>query len=263
MAQLEHRSNFIETTTSPELTGLSAERLQFTSYTYVINKREDVMKNTHRRRGLFETYRNEMLLRGYSQETVKSYLSNLRSLRNFFPTVHPRDLTEEDIREYLVYLIEIERKAYSSVNQVFNALRFLYVELYKRPFVITPLRRPKRGNPLPKIITLEEFKVMIDRTINLKHKSLMMVAYSGGLRLGEVIRLVPSDIDGHRKLIFVRGGKGRKDRYTIISEAALNITREYFRAYRPKRWLYEGRKSGKHIHNNHTYAPSFICNASS
>lgn len=248
MATLEHRSNYIETTTSPEMTGPSAERMRFTSYTYVINNREGAMKNKHRRRELFEVYRNEMLLRGYSHDTIKSYISNLRSLRNFFPTVHPRDLTEEDIREYLIYLIEVEGKAYSSVNQAFNAIRFLYVELYKRSWVITSIPRPKRGKPLPKIITLEEFKEMVDCTINLKHKSLLMVAYSGGLRLGEVIKLIPSDIDGNRKLIFVRGGKGRKDRYTIISEAALNITRDYFRAYRPKRWLFEGRKIGKHIH---------------
>jgi integrase/recombinase XerD len=116
----------------------------------------------------------------------------------------------------------------------------------KRKIKLIP--RPKPGKPLPEVISLEEFKKMADCTINIKHKSLLMVAYSGGLRLGEVVRLSPSDIDGKRKLIFVRGGKGRKDRYTIISEAALEITREYFRRYRPKRWLYEGRKVGKHIH---------------
>jgi integrase/recombinase XerD len=247
MNGLRYRSVLSDVPTSI-LTDLPVERLQYASQTYILNKREDIMKCSNRRRGLFEEYRRELLLRGYSQDTIRSYTSDIRSLRKFFPTEHPRDLTEEDIREYLVYLIDVEKKAYSTINQVFNAIRFLYVELYKRPFVITSIPRPKRGNPLPKIITLEEFKQMVDCTINLKHKSLLMVAYSGGLRLRDVIRLIPSDIDGKRKLILIRGGKGRKDRYTIISEAALNISREYFRICRPKRWLYEGRKLGKHIH---------------
>lgn len=200
------------------------------------------------RPGLYATMRNEMLLRGYSRKTIKSYLSWIRSLVDFSSPKHPRDLQEADIRNFLIHLIDNKRMAYASVNQAFNAIRFLYVELYKQHFVIETIPRPKRGKKLPFVITLSEFKKMVDCTRNLKHKVLLMVTYSGGLRLHEVVKLIPTDIDGERKLIFIRGGKGRKDRYTIISESTLEALREYYRMYRPKKWLFEGQKYGKHLH---------------
>jgi integrase/recombinase XerD len=168
---------------------------------------------------LYRAMRNEMLLRGYSRKTIKSYLSWIRS--------------------YLVSLIDSKELAYSSVNQAFNAIRFLYVQIYKRDFVIESIPRPKKGKILPTPLTQEEVKRIINVTGNIKHKAVLMISYSGGLRLGEVINLSPSDIDGDRRLIFVRGGKGRKDRYTLISEAALKVLREYYRAYRPANWLFD------------------------
>ncbi len=207
------------------------------------------MATSNRRKGLFEVCRSEMVLRGYSHKTIKSYLSWMRSYAKHFTPRHPRDLNNTDVREYLLHLINIKRLAYSSVNQAFNAIRFLYVDIYKRDFVIENIPRPKRGKSLPQVITLEEFKKMVDCTHNLKHKSLLMVAYSGGLRLDEVVTLMPPDIDGERKLIFVRGGKGRKDRYTIISDAALEVLRKYYKIYRPVKWLFEGQKKGKHLHH--------------
>jgi integrase/recombinase XerD len=193
----------------------------------------------------YRAMRNEMLLRGYSRKTIKSYLSWIRSLENFVFPRHPGDLNNEDIRSYLVSLIDSKELAYSTVNQAFNAIRFLYVEIYKRDFVIESIPRPKKGKILPTPLTQEEVKKLINVTVNIKHKAVLMVSYSGGLRLGEVINLSSLDIDGDRRLIFVRGGKGRKDRYTLISEAALKVLREYYRAYRPANWLFEGRKRGK------------------
>jgi len=216
---------------------------------YVHDETEDfTMKQEPARPGLYATMRNEMLLRGYSRKTIKSYISWIRSLVEFFTPKHPRNLQEEDIRSYLIHLIEDKRMAFASVNQAFNAVRFLYVELYKQQFVIETIPRPKRSKQLPNVITLNEFKRMVDYTHNIKHKSLLMVTYSGGLRLNEVIKLLVSDIDGERKLIFVRGGKGRKDRYTIISNSTLEVLRDYYMRYRPKKWLFEGQNKGKHLH---------------
>lgn len=209
---------------------------------------EGVMDSGKRRGGLFEECRSEMLLRGYSRKTVKSYLSWLRSLVNYFSPRHPRELDEKDIRNYLLHLIDEKRHAYATVNQAFNAIRFLYVEMYKREFVIEQIPRPKKGKSYPNVITLDEFKRMVDCTRNIKHRALLMVTYSGGLRLDEVVTLTIPDIDGERKLIFVKGGKFRKDRYTIISERALEVLREYYKLYRPEKWLFEGKKHGKHLH---------------
>ncbi len=203
------------------------------------------MKKEPARPGLYATMRNEMLLRGYSRKTIKSYISWIRSLVSLFTPRHPRELQNEDIREFFVDLIENKRHAYSTVNQAFNAIRFLYVEVYKKEFVIESIPRPKKGKPLPGALTQEEIKRMIDVTVNIKHKAVLMVSYSGGLRLSEVINLTPADIDGKRKLVFIKGGKGRKDRYTLISDAALEVLRSYYKAYKPVKWLFEGKTRGK------------------
>lgn len=197
------------------------------------------------RPGLYATMRNEMLLRGYSRKTIKSYFSWVRSLVDFSSPKHPRDLQNEDIRVYFVHLIKDKRLAYSTVNQAFNAIRFLYVDIYKKEFVIESIPRQKKGKSLPVPLTHEEIKRIIDVTVNIKHKAVLMVSYSGGLRLSEVVNLTPADIDGQRKFIFVRSGKGRKDRYTLISDAALDILRVYYKAYKPVKWLFEGKKRGK------------------
>jgi integrase/recombinase XerD len=122
------------------------------------------------------------------RKTIKSYMSWIRSLVLFFSPRHPKEPQNEDIR-------------------------FLYAELYERKFVIESIPRPKRGKPLPGVLTHEEIKRMIDVTVNIKHKAVLMVSYSRGLRLSEVVNLTPADIDGKRKLVFIRGGKGRKDRF--------------------------------------------------
>ena len=88
---------------------------------------------------------------------------------------------------------------------------------------------------------------MFDVTTNIKHKAILMLMYSGGLKVGEVVRLKPEDIDSKRGLIQIREGNGRKDRYTILSKATLTVLKKYYAQYKPKRWLFEGAELGKHI----------------
>jgi site-specific recombinase XerD len=142
-------------------------------------------------------------------------------------------------------LIETEGFAASSVNQVFNAIRFLYVELYKMPYAVGAIPRPKKEKKLPVVLSGEEVKRIMESTANLKHKALLMLIYSAGLRVGEATRLRPEDIDSDRNLIHIRGGKGKKDRYTILSTTVLSTLREYWKAHRPERYLFEGQETGK------------------
>ena len=192
-----------------------------------------------------ESVRRELRLRNYSQKTIKAYKSCLRSFVGFFSPRHPRDLSEGDLRNYLMHLIEQEKLAAGSVNQVINALRFLYVEHYRRPLVLGELPRPKKGRKLPVVLSLEEIKALFEGLGNIKHRLILMVAYSAGLRVSEVVHLKPADIDGQRKLIHIHYGKGEKDRYTLLSDVVLQELREYWKAYRPKVWLFEGQKEGK------------------
>jgi len=128
--------------------------------------------------GFYETIRREMRLRNYSLKTIKSYLSCLRSFVGYIHPKHPRDVLEGDIREYLLYLIEkkpAKAGSASSVNQAFNSLRFLYVELYKTPFVIGSIPRPKKKRKLPDILSQEEVLEIMNAIDNLKQKTLVML----------------------------------------------------------------------------------------
>ena len=197
--------------------------------------------------GLFETFRREMRLRGLSQQTIKSYQSCVRSFVKYFSPRHPRELDVEDIRAYLLFLLEKKKLASSTVNQVFNAIRFLYVELYKRPWTLRDIPRPHRPKRLPVVLSQDELRRIFGAKENPKHKAILMVAYSGGLRLGEVVRLKPEDIDSGRGMIFVRGGKGEKDRYTLLGQAALEVLRAYWRMQGGGEWLFPGQRAGEHL----------------
>jgi site-specific recombinase XerD len=204
-------------------------------------------KNDGKQPGLFETLRREMRLRNYSHKTIKSYQSCIRGYIGFIRPKHPREATEGDIRRFLLHLVDHEDYAPSTVNQVINALRYLYVELYKRPMVLGDIPRPMKERKLPDVLSLEEVARIFNATENVKHKALLMVAYAGGLRVGEVVRLRIEDIDSGRNMTHVRKAKGKKERYTLLGNAALAILRQYWKEYHPREWLFEGqdRKDGK------------------
>ena len=195
--------------------------------------------------GLFEALRRELRLRNYSPKTIKSYCSHLRAFVAYEAPKHPKELSEDDVRRYLLHLIEEKHFSAGSVSQVMSSIKFLYSEVYDRPFVTSGLPRPIREHKLPVVLSIEEVKRVFESLGNLKHRIMLMLVYSAGLRVGEVVRLRPEDIDSDRMMIHVRQGKGKKDRYTVLSEVVLEGLREYWKAYRPKRWLFEGQEEGK------------------
>lgn len=191
--------------------------------------------------------RRLMRLKNYSHKTIKSYLSCLRTFTKFFERSHPRNLTGEEIRTFLLHLMDVEEFSAASINQMINAIRFYYVEYLKKPLIVGDIPRPRNVKKLPSVLDKTEVKRIFDAVSNLKHKALLMVTYSGGLRVGEVVRLQLEDIDSTRMTIHVHKAKGRKDRYTILGKKTLAVLREYYRRYRPSRWLFEGQQSGHHI----------------
>jgi len=197
--------------------------------------------------GLLTTVQQEMRLRNYSNKTIKAYSSWLRAFVRHFSPRHPRELSENEIKNFLLYLIEQKHLASATINQSFNALRFLYVELYRMPFKIEHLPRPKKEKQLPVVLSREEVISILSNIDNLKHKTLLMLIYSAGLRVGEAVRLRISDIDSDRKLIYLKSAKGKKDRYSLLSDTALQNLRAYYRMYRPKNYLFEGFKDSAHL----------------
>lgn len=221
----------------------------FKSYSGEYIHGREGMSTPHQQPKLFETVGREMRLRNYSPKTIKSYMSCLRSFIVYFRPRHPRDLTETDIRNYLLYLINEKRFAEGTVNQVFNALRLLYVDLYQRAFVIGSLPRPRKAKKLPDVLNEGEMARLFSSVSNLKHRTILMLAYASGLRVGEVVRLRIEDFDSERGLIHIRGGKGKRDRFTVFPESLREQLLSYWRQYQLGRngWLFTGQLREHHL----------------
>jgi excisionase family DNA binding protein len=187
----------------------------------------------------------ELSIRKYSRRTIKSYLRYNRDLL-LFTGKKPEEIVNEDIKKYLYYLVEEKKVTTSTLNIIINVLKFYYGEVLRKNFIYE-VKRPKKDKKLPVVLSREEVKKILHVTENIKHKTILMLMYSGGLRVGEVVRLKPGDIDANRKLIHIRASKGRKDRYTLLSDVALQILREYWKKEKPEKWLFPSWNKEKHI----------------
>jgi integrase/recombinase XerD len=194
---------------------------------------------------MLEAVRRELTIRNYSPKTIKTYLSCVKAFEEYAAPQRAECLNADDVREYLLYQIGERKMSAGTISQIINSLRFVFVEVYNRPFAIGEIERPKRSRRLPVVLSLEEVRAILEGLGNLKHRVMLMLVYSAGLRVGEVVKLKPEDIDSERKMIHVRSGKGRKDRYTLLSGVVLEVLREYWKAYKPRTWLFEGYIPGR------------------
>ncbi len=161
--------------------------------------------------------RQELTLRHYSRHTVRAYLSALRAWVSWILPVHPREAGSESIRAFLVELAEAGLSR-ARIDQVVSALRFLYVELYGRgdPSAFD-VPRPRRESTLPRVLSKPEIMRLAEACPNRKHRVIILLMYAAGLRVSEAAALKIRDVDLERNTLFVRGGKGRKDRVTVLS----------------------------------------------
>lgn len=193
---------------------------------------------------LREQMKGDLELRGLSRNTQEIYLNQVRDFSRYFNR-SPLHLGEREIKEYLLYLIREKRASYSRVNQCYCALKFLYETTLKRKWVMEKVPCAKRERNLPAVLDREEVEALFSVIRNVKHRAILMLIYSSGLRVSEAARLRVSDIDSKRMVIRIRRGKGKKDRYSILSHVALEALREYWRVYRPTGWLFPSRFPGK------------------
>jgi len=141
----------------------------------------------------------------------------------------------------------VDRKVSVSYQNVsINAIKFYYEKVLEREHITVKIDRPKIQKQLPQVLSEEEVITLIGSIDNLKHKCIIMMIYSAGLRLSEVVNLKVSDIDSKRMLVFIRSAKGRKDRYTILSKQLLRWLRVYYKQEKPKNWLFEGVLGGQY-----------------
>ncbi|MDA8171731.1 MAG: site-specific integrase [Nitrospiraceae bacterium] len=185
----------------------------------------------------------DMKLSGITTPTQKKYLREVGNLAKYFGK-SPADIGKEEVKEYLVHLLEDREIEVGTYRNYVAGIKFLYRATLKREDIVDDIRYPKGKKKLPVVFSLSEIESLFSVTENIKHKALLMVMYSSGLRISEVAHLKITDIDSKRMMIHVRQGKGGKDRYTILSQRALLCLREYWRLYRPKEWLFEGYNEG-------------------
>jgi site-specific recombinase XerD len=186
-------------------------------------------------------YLETLKLRNYSEATIKTYRLHFLRFLKHFPETELKNITKEQIRKYLLYLIEEKHYSTSAQNQAINAIKFYYEKVLGKPVEKYYVPRPRKEKKLPEVLSEEEVTRILKQIKNLKHKCIIYLIYSAGLRLTEVVHLRIADIHSDRKQIFIRSAKGNKDRYGILSDTVIYLLRKYYKKYKPQYWLFEGR----------------------
>ncbi|WP_245167613.1 site-specific tyrosine recombinase/integron integrase [Croceivirga sp. JEA036] len=186
-----------------------------------------------------EPYLQRLELKRYANNTVKVYVQFFEQFINMYPDQALETLNETDVRRYLQTLIH-KNLSTSYINQAINAIKFYYEGVLGMPNRFYDLERPRKERHLPKVISKDEILAIITHARNLKHKCIIQLLYSAGLRRSELVQLKLEDIDSQRMLIHVKQGKGNKDRYTLLSTNVLADLRLYCEQWQPNTYLFEG-----------------------
>ncbi len=194
---------------------------------------------------LREKMKDAMILRGLSAGTQKRYLSEAIKLNNYYKC-SPAKLSQEEIKDYLKYLVTERKLAASSYNVAVHSLRFFYDMVLRRVISYRDFPLSKEPRRLPDILGTTEVASIIKAAGNIKHRTILVLTYGAGLRSAEVASLQVKDIDSDRMQIHIRNGKGGKDRYVVLSEVMLKMLRGYWRKSRSKiqsNWVFPGQST--------------------
>ena len=179
----------------------------------------------------------------YSPRTKDNYLSHIK---NFLDSLGNKQIIHCTSQDFQSYLDKYKFASTSQQNQVINAIRFLYKFGLNKKYDKVSFKRPKSEKKLPKVVDNEYIKEKLNKINNLKHKTILTLTYSVGLRVSEIVNLKIEDIDSKRMLIHIKNAKGRKDRLVPLSSNVLNLLRDYYKKYRPKEYLFNGQSSLKY-----------------
>jgi integrase/recombinase XerD len=187
----------------------------------------------------FTAYTDALMLRQYSWHTIKNYRLALKDYCAAFKFRHPDEISPKEAQLWLTECVQ-EGMGEAVFVTFICALRFYYVKMLKHKDWEFHLPFPRRAEKLPNILSQQEVKAMFEAVENLKHKTMLLLGYAAGLRVSEVVSLRLSDIDSQRMVIHIKAAKGKKDRCVMLSEVLLSTLRLYYKAYKPKEWLFEG-----------------------
>ncbi|MGD1961121.1 MAG: site-specific tyrosine recombinase/integron integrase [Fulvivirga sp.] len=192
-----------------------------------------------------EEFLRKLEIRKYSLNTARSYIAHFEKFINHYKGKQLLDISENDIRNYLSHLVK-RQFSDSYINLAINSIKFYYEVVMSMPNRFYSVERPIKQERLPEVLGRNEALDMINCTQNLKHRCIIKLLYSAGLRRSELLNLKLADIESDRMLIKVKNGKGKKDRYTLLSKGLLDELRRYYKKYRPKKYLFEGNEGARY-----------------
>lgn len=194
---------------------------------------------------LRQRFERHLALHRFSPKTNAAYMNALKSLAAYYRQP-PDKLTDVQIQDYLEYIILDRKLAWSSCNVQFSGIKRFYNHVLNRTPKLSIPPRPKEKK-IFMALSREEVEQILEACTNLKHYTLLLTVYSAGLRVSEVVKLQPIHIERSRRMIRIEQGKGRKDRYTVLSDNLLKTLEKYWRAYRPGKWIFPSLNNHKHL----------------
>ena len=191
-----------------------------------------------------EKFKNYLRSKRYSESTIKTYSEALKSFLVFYNNKSICEISNEDLILYNNQYILKNNLSSSYQNQIVNALKLYFKTIQEKTIDIEKIHRPIREKKLPNVLSKEEVKAILQAHSNIKHKMMLSLIYSCGLRCGELLALKPVHIDSMRNIVLLQNSKGKKDRIAPLSPKILEMLRQYFTEYRPKTYLFEGQTEG-------------------
>ena len=192
-----------------------------------------------------EKFKQWLLSKRYSDSTIKTYSEALKSFLVFYREKPINEITNQDVILYNNDYILKNNLSESFQNQIVNAIKLYFQTIRDTKMVVDKIHRPKRSKVLPNVLSKEEVKTILEAHSNVKHKTMLSLIYSCGLRCGELLALKPAQIDSKRNIVLLKNSKGKKDRIVPLSPKILEMLREYYKLYKPTTYLFEGNIIGK------------------
>ena len=190
-----------------------------------------------------EKFKQWLRSKRYSENTLINYSEALKSFLVFYREKPIAKINNEDVIIYNNDYILKNNLSASYQNQIVNAIKLFFKTIRETKIEVDKIHRPKRAKLLPNVLSKEEVKLILNAHSNIKHKTMLSLIYSCGLRRGELLNLKPADIDSKRGIVIIRQSKGKKDRIAPLSPKILEMLREYYIGYKPKTWLFEGQNN--------------------
>jgi len=187
--------------------------------------------------------KEKLIYLNYSNRTIDNYLSHINK---FINSIGDKQVAHLNSKDFQSYLDSYKFTSISQQNQIINSIRFLYKFALEKKYDKVSFVRPRREKKLPQIIDQDLIKESLSKISNIKHRAILTLTYSIGLRVSEVVNLKIEDIDSKRMIINIRQAKGKKDRIAPLSNHVLELLRSYYKEYKPKKYLFNGQFSNKY-----------------